>query len=123
MSRPKRTAIQADDELSSRDLIKRLLEIIGYEVVEPDSEEELIQTARELLPDVIVLHERASFDPLNACQELKSTDLTRAIPIILLTTNPEILQEKDLPFSFTPFRLPIDFDEFRALLANPGNLH
>jgi PleD family two-component response regulator len=122
MSRPKRIAIHADDAASSRNLIKRLLVIIDYEVIEPESEEELIRVARELLPDVIILHERALFDPLNACQKLKSSDLTRTIPIILLTTNPEILQDKGLSVSFTPLRPPIDIDEFQALLENPGNL-
>lgn len=116
MSQQKRTALLADDLVSSRSLIKRFLEAINYDVVEVDSEEELFQVTTELLPDVIILHERTSFDSWKAYQRLKASDPDHVIPLIFLTTNPKILQEKEVLPEIHVLKSPIDLDELKALL-------
>lgn len=75
----------ADDELSVRLLVKRLLSR-EYTVLEANDGEEAVNVASNQKPDLILMDIlMPKMDGLTACHTLKRGQATKEIPVVMLT--------------------------------------
>ncbi len=80
-----------DDEPSILDLLRRRLETLGCEVMTLPGGTEVLKTAREHMPDLILLDVMMpDLDGFSACQQLKEDPVVRDIPVVLLTARSEV---------------------------------
>jgi diguanylate cyclase (GGDEF)-like protein len=85
-SKPSRTVLIVDDEQSLRDALEMTFSREGYHVLKAADGPEALETARNVLPDVILLDVMMpGMDGYEVCQKLRSHYRTRHIPVILLT--------------------------------------
>jgi CheY-like chemotaxis protein len=83
--RRKRVLICDDDPVILR-LLQVNLEIEGYDVISAHHGEEAVQLALSERPDLVVLDiMMPRMDGYEACQQIKSHDVTRDIPIVFLS--------------------------------------
>jgi CheY-like chemotaxis protein len=76
----------AEDDEFSRDMLARRLERSGFEVLAAADGREALRTAREQLPDLILMDlDMPVMDGRAAIHALKSDPRTYKIPIIVLT--------------------------------------
>ncbi len=84
--------IIADDEKDFGNLMKTVLESKGHEVI-IDSNGNKLNHLREELPDLILLDiNLQSLDGGDLCTRLKQTNLTKHIPIILISAIMDLKQ-------------------------------
>jgi CheY-like chemotaxis protein len=70
----------------TRFMMRVLLEMWGYEVVEADGEEETITAAESFMPNAILVDTTRSFDDdLKIVSRLRVSNLLRLVPIIVLS--------------------------------------
>jgi CheY-like chemotaxis protein len=75
-----------DDDLYVIELLGRIAQEAGFEVISAENGTEGLRLAREELPDVLFLDVMMDGrDGLQVCRELKSNPVTRHIHVILLT--------------------------------------
>lgn len=100
-----RILIVEDDETNVK-LLQRLLTMKGYEYQVATNRKESVVTAREMMPDLILMDIQMPEEPggevsatagIEAIRELKSDDLTASIPIIATSAH-------DLPEQRNRFR-------------------
>jgi CheY-like chemotaxis protein len=78
----------ADDKATSRELIRTVLEICGYEIAEAADGIEALQFARELQPDLIILDlHMPGVDGFGVLAELRRDEKFAATPIMALTAS------------------------------------
>ncbi len=76
----------AEDERDIRDLIAFTLSFAGHQVIATCNGEEACQKALEMLPDLILLDVRMPrMSGYEACQNLKTHQTTKDIPIVFLS--------------------------------------
>jgi two-component system sensor histidine kinase/response regulator len=76
-----------DDEASTRELLRDLLEMRGHQVVEATNGEDALRRAVEDRPDAILLDVMMpGLDGFEVCRRLKLDPRTVAIPVLLVTT-------------------------------------
>ena len=77
-----------DDEHYMRRLMQHHLVRAGYDMVTARNGREAVETAAREKPDLIIMDVMmAEMDGLSALKELKQSDATRGIPIIMLTAS------------------------------------
>ena len=75
-----------DDELLIREVLSEHLSGQGYEVIQASGGEEAIDLARNTQFHVILLDMGTSgIDGMEACRRLKAEEITRHIPVIMMT--------------------------------------
>jgi len=85
-NKPSRTVLIVDDEKSLRDALEMTFSREGYTVLQAGDGPEALETAREQLPDVVLLDVMMpGMDGYEVCKRLRSHYRTRHIPVILLT--------------------------------------
>jgi len=78
----------ADDKATSRELIRTVLEICGYEIAEACDGIEALRYARELKPDLIILDlHMPGVDGFGVLAELRRDATFAATPIMALTAS------------------------------------
>jgi len=78
----------ADDKATSRELIRTVLEICGYEIAEASDGIEALRYARELKPDLIILDlHMPGVDGFGVLAELRRDATFAATPIMALTAS------------------------------------
>jgi CheY-like chemotaxis protein len=76
----------AEDDASVRMTLEFVLEDEGFEVVVAEDGEKALRTAREQLPDVILLDQMMpKMDGKQVLRELQSNEGTRRIPVFILS--------------------------------------
>lgn len=76
-----------DDDAVSRIMLRRSLEIYGYQVVEADDGEQCLAIVAHQKPDLIVLDGvMPRMDGFTVVSRLRAEDLTRSLPILMLTS-------------------------------------
>ncbi len=108
-------ALVVDDSKTDRTVVIDLLQAMGINVVTADSGEEGLEKAKNAMPDIIVLDVvlpgRSGFE---VCRELKATDETKNIPVIMCSTKGSEMDKfwgmKQGADVYLP--KPIDRDEF-----------
>jgi len=82
--------IIADDDPGIRDVFQLILKRAGYNVTIYSNGEALMTDQFEL-PDLFILDKQLSgVDGLQVCQYLKTHDVTKNIPVILISANPYV---------------------------------
>ena len=83
-----------DDEADIAELVKMRLENEGYQVSTLTSSRDAIEVIKQEKPDLILLDiKMPGKDGYQVCDEVKSDDQIKNIPVIVFTAKP---QEKDL---------------------------
>ncbi|GAP63293.1 MAG: response regulator [Ardenticatenia bacterium] len=103
-----------EDNLANRELVKRILEIEGYEVLEAEDGYAGYEAAVSLQPDLILMDiNLPEIDGLTLTARLRQHQQLRDIPIIALTAN--VMKgdrEKTLAAGCDGYiRKPVDVDE------------
>ncbi len=119
MSKPR--IVYVEDNPENRLLVRRLLAVLGYELVEAENAEELFQILEHEHPDLILvdLH-LPGIDGFTIIRQLRQRDDLRDVPIVALTA--DVLRD-------TPSKCyqagcdgyitkPIDIDAFPQMLAH-----
>lgn len=85
--------IVADDEPIVRQVIKRVLQSEGYDVIEAENGEEAVKRVKEEKPALLILDVRMPvMDGMKACRVIRQLDEpVRNVPIIILTAVDTIL--------------------------------
>ncbi len=86
----KKKVMVVEDEPAIREVMKMMLEEVGYEV-QTSNDGVSVQEMRENLPDLVLLDLRVSgIHGKDICKHLKGQDLTKHIPIIIISANYDI---------------------------------
>jgi len=102
-----------DDETMVRYMLKEILERANLEVFEAEDAQQGINLAEELIPDIILMDVRMKgMDGITAATRLKRNDLTKQIPVIIVTASlNNRLQES------------VDDTIYQGWLKKPINIH
>lgn len=83
---PRITILIAEDHFDSREALSTLLEAFGYRVLTAVDGREAVELARAHLPDLILMDiMMPEMDGFEATRRLREIDVTRGIPIIVVT--------------------------------------
>ena len=78
----------ADDELRLRKIVTLFLKKHGHDVVEVSTGEQALSAATHTVPDIIIMDiNMPGMGGIEACRRLKTENLCKEIPLILLTAN------------------------------------
>ena len=116
-----------EDNVDNMILVKRILEIEGYEVIEAETGEEGLAKAFENYPDIVITDiNLPDIDGYTVTNTLKKDQKTAHIPIIAMTAN---VMKKDKETVFEAgcdgyIAKPIDVDELPMQIENflKGNI-
>ena len=99
-------------------MMKILLEVYGYDVIEASDGYEAVEMAREHHPDLILLDlAMPTMDGLEAAAALRAFPDLAATPIIAVTAFGQIYRDKALEAGCTEVvSKPVDFDTLRPLV-------
>ena len=104
MSGFKPKILLVDDEVEARSGLARALKMKGYDVLEAGTGGEVVSRARDEWPGLIILDVVLPDIPgTEVFNNLRADPITKAIPILLLTAKPDVLDQAgtQLP-SFRP---------------------
>jgi two-component system alkaline phosphatase synthesis response regulator PhoP len=91
MSDTRQKVLIVDDEMDALMALKVALEAEGYNVAEAKDGHEALDKVYSEIPDVILLDLMIpGIDGFEVCRQLKSDDMYRHIPVIMLTARGEI---------------------------------
>jgi CheY-like chemotaxis protein len=95
----------ADDDPSSRELLRSILESCGYEVVEAEDGVQVMERAPDFAPDLVILDiQMPNMDGLEAAKALRNIPSFEKTPIIALTAASSRLLPTDISLtSFTSY--------------------
>jgi two-component system response regulator RpaA len=86
----KRKILVIDDDNLIRMLVRRILELNGYEAVVASTGTEGLNSANTVLPDVILLDVNLpDMDGFAVCAKIRSQATTAQIPVIVMTASDE----------------------------------
>ncbi len=87
--------IIADDDPGIRDIFQLILKRAGYDVTVYPNGEALMENAFEL-PDLFILDKQLSgVDGLEVCRFLKNQEVTKDIPVIIISASPYAQKKVD----------------------------
>lgn len=82
----KKTILLVDDEPNLRELLRHMLELGGFEVVEAENGVDGLEKAAICLPDIIILDVMMPFmDGVTMCKELRAMPEFAELPVIMLS--------------------------------------
>jgi len=83
--------IVADDDQSLSNIIKAILEIEGYQVRISINADQIVEMVSKERPDIILLDiHMKRINGCEICKNLKSGDLTRDIPVIIVSGDDDL---------------------------------
>ncbi len=89
----------ADDDRDIRELVAMKLRGAGYEVTTVENGPDALASALEAVPDLAILDiMMPGLTGIDVCRELRASEETRTLPIILLTAK---AQEADVEVGFS----------------------
>lgn len=109
-----------EDFEDNRFMMRRLLEMSGYQVVEAENGEEAVRQAAEERPDLILMDlSLPLLDGLAATRSIRQIEGSRDVPIIAVSAHDTAdFHAEALAAGCNEYvTKPIDFDELEALLA------
>jgi putative two-component system response regulator len=78
--------VVADDERQNRELLKRLMVRLGYEVVTAEDGAQALDAVARERPDVVLLDvDMPALTGIEVCKRLKADMATRLLPVVLIT--------------------------------------
>jgi len=85
--------LAVDDDLFILDALTELLKYSGYEVVSTPNGEDVFNKIDECVPDLILLDVMlAGLDGREICRKIKDNELTKNIPVIMVSATPAVNQ-------------------------------
>ena len=91
LSNKRKKVLVAEDEEHIRRLIKVILGLENYDIIEAKDGKEALEKVSEFMPDLVVLDlMMPKIDGIEVCRQLKKNALTKKIPIIMLTAKREM---------------------------------
>jgi CheY-like chemotaxis protein len=85
------TILIADDDTDCREILRKLLEINGFSVLEASDGQEALRLVRTAHPDLLLLdYSMPSMNGPNTCEVLKRDLLLRHLPIVMLTARSDL---------------------------------
>jgi CheY-like chemotaxis protein len=101
------------------DVIRRVLSLIlqgeGYQVAQAEGGRTALALARQYRPDVVTLDlSLPDLDGREVLRLLKEDPLTRAIPVVVISANPELLTEPERSHAAQVIHKPFDVDDLLA---------
>ena len=113
-----------DDNIDTVELLTKRFRAEGYEIAAAHDGEEALRKVREYVPDLVVLDiMMPKIDGLEVCRQLKDDEITKHIPILMLTAKSEVSEKvKGLDTGADGYLTkPFDYKELaarvRSLLA------
>jgi len=83
----------ADDDAEMLEMLSSMLEGEGYTVIKAENGLEAVELARKELPALVMLDiHMPKMDGLKACKEIKSDQVTRSVPVVMLTVEGSITE-------------------------------
>ena len=117
------TVLVVDDDPIMHRVLKHYLERNGYQMLNASSGQQALEAAARALPDLVVLDVRMpEMSGLAALRQLKESESTRNIPVIVVTVNADRLTEMEsqvsgaAAFLAKPFRPAELLAEIKRLL-------
>ena len=87
----KQKILVADDEASIRRILETRLKMVGYDVVTAEDGEEAVDVYNKTVPDLVILDVMMpEVDGYSIALKIRQTDITKDIPIIMLTALGEL---------------------------------
>lgn len=115
------TILLVDDDAAARRMMRRVLVRFGYDVIEAADGAAAVATARERLPELLVLDIRmpGELSGLDAAAILREDATTAHIPIVIVSASTHLdAREMALEVGCDAFvEKPVDFDELQRVLA------
>jgi CheY-like chemotaxis protein len=110
----------ADDDPSSRQLLRSILESSGYEVVEAEDGIQVLERAPDFAPDLVILDiQMPKMDGIDAAKALRNIPSFDNTPIVALTAASSCLLPEDISqTSFTRYLIkPIGPAKLRECIS------
>jgi DNA-binding response OmpR family regulator len=93
---PMSTVLVVDDEWDIRELLSDIISDLGLKVIQAENGETALKCARTDLPDLILLDVwMPGFDGFQVLEKLRENQITRYIPVVLLTAMPAFQGEQE----------------------------
>ena len=87
----KRKILVADDDAEMQEILCAMLADAGYAMVKAENGAEAVELARKELPALVMLDiHMPKMDGLQACKAIKSDQVTKSIPVVMLTVEGSI---------------------------------
>ena len=112
-----KTVLIADDKPAGRELVRTVLEMCGYKVVEAADGQEALERARQIHPDLIFLDlHMPALDGFGVIAELRREPAFISLPIVALTASAmQGDRERAMSAGFTGYiSKPIRLSELRS---------
>ena len=113
-----KTILVAEDTDDSRQILKFLLEMYGYVVLEAVNGSEAVKTAAELFPDLILMDiSMPVMDGLEATKAIRKSNTLRKIPIIAVTAFGKQFYRQAMEAGCNDLiSKPVDFDMLQPVI-------
>lgn len=111
------TVLVVDDERNIRHMLRIMLEMSGYTVIEAADGMDALETAVLTKPDLIILDViMPNLDGLSVCNQLKTNRTTAHIPILMMSGDSTSKQNEDAFEACADqfIRKPFQFDQLLA---------
>lgn len=110
-----------DDDPAIRDAISLIFNRAAYRITTCNNGEALLKGELEI-PDLIILDNQLSgIDGLEVCRQLKSSEATRAIPVILISATPGIQQIARAALANDALEKPFNIKDLRQMVDRWAN--
>jgi two-component system cell cycle response regulator DivK len=123
-TRPRRTVLLVEDFEDNRFMMRRLLEMSGYQVVEAVNGQEAVDISERTLPDLILMDlSLPLLDGLTATRRIRTRPELEKVPIVAVSAHDTAdFHAEALAAGCNEYvTKPIDFDELEELLKRLMN--
>ena len=109
-----------EDTEDSRQILKILLEMNGYSVLEAENGSQAVKSAAEQHPDLILMDiSMPVMDGLTATKFIRKSDNTNKIPIIAITAHGKYLYKQAIEAGCNDLvSKPVDFDRLQPVIEH-----
>lgn len=113
-----KTILIVEDFKDTRDLMKYLLEGLGYKVLEAEDGWKAVESVRRQIPDLILMDMALpSTDGLSATKIIRQFKETSKIPIIAFTASGEFIYEQAIGAGCNDLLMkPLDIEKLQSML-------
>jgi CheY-like chemotaxis protein len=112
------TVLVVDDDPVVHRVMRHYLTRAGYEVATANDGQEAVEVAARDIPQVIIMDvAMPKVNGLEALRRLKSSEVTQAIPVIVLSSNPQRANQMESEASGASFFLTKPFTQTELLAA------
>lgn len=114
-----KTILVVEDFEDSRQMVKFLLEDLGYEVLEAENGWKAVESVQRQIPDLILMDLALPLtNGLSATRMIREMEETRETPIIALTASGQFLHQQALEAGCNDFiTKPLDIDKLKRIIS------